>query len=84
MATLTNEEVDAIRQPFAREAGNVAWRRQILNAAAQAVEDVFVSAAFQNAMSSAIDTAIAPATMTAPQKKAFVKWFLKSKFDRGN
>lgn len=84
MAILTGDELDAVRQPFAREVANIAWRRQILNAAAQAVEDVFVSAAFQNAMSTAIDNAIAPATMTAPQKRAFVKWFLKSKFDRGN
>lgn len=84
MSILTGRELDATRQPFIRQLLNPAWRRQAVNAAIQAIEDVFTSAQVQSALSNAIDNAITPATMTAAEKRLLVKWYLKNRFDRGN
>ena len=85
MAVLTGPQLDAVRQPFVEEeAEGEALRRQVLNAAIQAIEDTFSGAAPHAAISNAIDAAISPATMAAARKRRLVKWWLKSRFERGN
>lgn len=83
MATLDANDLLTIRQGCAREIA-VNYSKPQINAAAQAIEDVFTSGAVQNALSNAIDTATSPLTMTGAQKKALVKWYLQNRFDRGN
>ena len=84
MAVLTASELTELRQGYAREIAAITVTKAQINAAMQAVEDTFGGAPLQNALSDAIDTAIAPATMTNAQKRQLVKYWLRSRFDRGN
>lgn len=75
MATLTNTEKVKIRKAIARKAAEsdvpVAWVKGAINDAAQVVEDILASGAFQTQVSNAIDTASAPysVTFTNAEKK---------------
>jgi hypothetical protein len=70
MATLTSDELTEVRRILAQKQGDgVNWTKAQINAAAQAVEDLLVTTSFQNAVSSAINTATSPLVMTAAQKK---------------
>lgn len=64
MATLTDAEKVEIRKVIAKKATEsdvpVAWVKGAINAAAQAVEDILSSGAFQTQVSDDIDTASAP------------------------
>lgn len=76
MAVLSPQQLDEIRQAYAKPlefAGGVSHRRQVLNAAIQAIEDTLTGVAVQTAISNAIDAAISPATMTNGQKRALIK-----------
>jgi hypothetical protein len=76
MAILTPQQLDEVRQAYTRPLefnGGVSHRRPVLNAAVQAIEDTLTGTAVQNALSSAIDAAITPATMTNAQKRALIK-----------
>jgi hypothetical protein len=84
MAILTAAELDDVRHQWQRDADGIPWSRPKVNAALQAVEDVFTGTALQTALSNAIDAAIAPGTMTAAQKRVLVKHWLWSRFARGN
>jgi len=86
MAVLTGPQLDNVRHAFAEElrSDGIPWTRAKLNAAIQAIEDVFESGALQTAISNAINTATSPAVLTGAQKRALVKFWLRSRFDRGN
>lgn len=76
MAILTPQQLDEVRQAYTKPLefnGGVSHRRPVLNAAIQAIEDTLTGTAVQNALSSAIDAAITPATMTNAQKRALIK-----------
>lgn len=76
MAILTAQQLDEVRQAYTKPLefnGGVSHRRPVLNAAIQAIEDTLTGTAVQNALSSAIDAAISPATMTNAQKRALIK-----------
>jgi len=76
MAILTPQQLDEVRQAYTRPLefnGGVSHRRQVLNAAVQAIEDTLTGAAVQTALSNAIDVAISPATMTNAQKRALIR-----------
>ncbi len=76
MPILTGQELDEVRHGYTKPLefnGGVAHRKPVLNAAIQAIEDTLTGATVQAALSSAIDAAITPATMTNAQKRALVK-----------
>ena len=81
MATLAAPDLTQLRQNVSGDIAGIAWTKAQLNAAMQAIEDVFVSAQVQNALSTAIDGAL---TANAAQKRSLVKWYLRNRFDRGN
>lgn len=83
MAVLTADDLLTMRQGCAREI-SVNYTKPQINAALQAIEDVFDSAAVQNAISSAINTATSPLVLTAGQKRTLVKWYLYNRYVRGN
>lgn len=75
MANFTNGEKARILYAIVADLKNreavtdVPYTRPQLWAAAQAIRDIIDGAAFRTAVSDAVDTAIAPATMTAARKK---------------
>ena len=76
MAILTPTQLDEVRQAYTRPielTTGIAFQRAVLNAAIQAIEDTLTGTTMQTALSQAIDAAIAPATMTNPQKRALIK-----------
>lgn len=71
MAILSAAELQQIRNFVASEPGiAVNYTKPILNAAAQAVEDLLTNNS--GAISNAIDAATTPTVLTAAQKKAVV------------
>jgi len=85
MAVLTPQQVDQIRHAYARvleQETGVAHLRPALNAAIQAVEDALAGNTVQNALSAAIDAAIAPATMTQQHKRRLIKQVIVSLGER--
>jgi len=84
MAMLTPQQLDDIRQAYTREHGVGDVIKPRINAANQAIEDTFASGAVQTALNNAINTATSPAVLTAAQKRLLVRWWLQSKFLRGN
>ena len=78
MATLTGDQLAQIRHDMA-SGGSVNWTKGGLNAAVQAIENIFESSA-RAALSTAIDTATAPTVLTNPQKKRLIAAWLKVKF----
>lgn len=85
MAVLTASQLIEIQRDCERHFNGaqipINYVKSQLKAAAQAIENVFESAAFKNAISSAIDTATAPLVLTVAQKKALVKYWLRVKFN---
>ena len=83
MALLTSEQSTELRQNCSRD---LSWPlvRETANAALQAIENVFVSAAVQNALSNAIDAATSPIVLTIAEKRTLVKHWLRQRADRGN
>lgn len=76
MATLTPAQLDEIRQAYTKPLefnGGVSHRKPVLNAAIQAIEDTLTGTTVQTALSSAIDAAMSPASMTNDQKRALMK-----------
>lgn len=85
MALLTGQQIDVARQGLSAEMpGQLVGTKSQLNAAIQAVEDTFESAALQNAINNAINDATTPLVLSAEIKRKLVRWWLKSRFDRGN
>jgi hypothetical protein len=84
MALLTSDQLAALRRQCARGEIPVNYTKAQINAALQAIEDTFESAALQNAISNAINTATSPLVLTAAQKRVLVKHWLASRFERGN
>ena len=82
MAILTAQQIDEVRQAYEHGVADVLKPK--LNAAIQAIEDTFAAGAVQTAISNAINTATSPAVLTAAQKRLLVRWWLQSKFSRGN
>lgn len=84
MATLDAATLTMLRQGVSSDIAGITWTKAQVNAAFQALEDTFSSAGVQNAFSSAIDTALSPATATNAQKRALIKFWLRNRFERGN
>jgi hypothetical protein len=84
MAILTPAQLDAVRQGFVREFGTATATRPQLNAAIQAVEDIFTGTTLQNAINNAINNATGANTLNATQKQLLVRWVLFSRYVRGN
>lgn len=80
---MTQPDQDTVSQLYTGE-NECPVTKQTLRATIQAIEDVFVSAAVQNALNNAINAATSPIVLRAAQKKALVKFWLKNRFDRGN
>lgn len=83
MAILTSEQLTELRNDCERDQP-VRYVKAQANAAFQAIENVFISAAMQNALSNAIDTATAPLVLTPAEKRIFVKHWLRQRAQRGN
>lgn len=84
MAALTPDQLADIRQHTVKELAVATFTKPVINAAIQAIEDVFVSPALQNAINNAINTATSPVVLTAEQKRVLVRWWLASRHLRGN
>ena len=75
MAVLTNDELAKLTHKLVKDIktkdgiSNIPYSRPKVWAAFQDIRDILDGAAFRNAVNSAIDTAIAPETMTVAQKK---------------
>lgn len=83
MATLTAAEKTLIRQMVAAGANgaySVNYTKAQIDAAAQAVEDFLTNNAA--AISTAVNTATAPVTFSAAQKKAIGAWVVFCKYQR--
>lgn len=83
MAILTDQQLAFLRRRIAPEVP-VDFVKDTVNDALQAVENWFTDSAVQSALNSAINTATSPVTLTIAQKRAVVKYWLISRFDRGN
>lgn len=81
MGVLTSGELTFCRQGAEAER-TFAHTKGTIDAALQAMEDEWETNT-RTAMSSAIDTAISPATMTNTEKKTVGKWWMRKKFDLG-
>ncbi len=81
MAILTINEKTTLRKEFYKENITAEWEKETINKAMQAIEDWWFDN--QASLSSAIDTATSPVSLTNPQKKAMSKYWLRNKFDRG-
>lgn len=79
MATISSSELQSIRNACA-ETQTVNYTKTQINAAAQAIEDLIVSSA--SSISTAINSATSPLTLSAAQKKKLVAEVLKSKYER--
>lgn len=86
MAVLTARQLTDLRRALVAEhyPNGVPHLRAVFDAALQAVEDTFESAALQNSLSTAINSATDPVVLTAAEKRALVKFWLRSRFERGN
>lgn len=81
MATLNAQQLDEIRQAYAKPIefnGGVSHRKPVLNAAIQAIEDTLTGTTVQAAIYAAIDAAITPATMTNRLKRDLMKQVIVS------
>jgi len=81
MAILTDSQKVAIVRRVASDRSGVSYTRPTSYLALQAIEDWFE--ANRASLVTAMNTAIAPATMTNPEKAAMVKFWLQQKFERG-
>lgn len=81
MAVITPPRLTQLRQALAVDFPNPAITKPTMNAAFQAIEDRFETAAFKTALSTAIDTATAPVILPAAVKAKLVKHWLKWRFD---
>jgi hypothetical protein len=79
MATLSASELQAIRNGLA-QAQTVNYTKPVINAGAQAVEDLLTNSA--TAISNAINTATSPTVLSAAQKKALVAYVVFAKYLR--
>lgn len=81
MAILTPNQLAELRR--AQQADTlIPQPKATINAALQAIEDYFETTA-RAQISSAINTATSPITLTAPQKTLLVKYWLMQKFTGG-
>lgn len=83
MAVLDSPTRDTLRQSIANDIRAIPWTKPQLNAAMQAIEDVFGGAAIQQALSDALDAALSPSA-TPAQKRLLVKAWLRNRAERGN
>lgn len=79
MATLSASELQSVRNAVSLTQ-TVNYTKPVINAAAQAVETFLVGQAA--AISSAIDTATSPTTLSNAQKKKIVAEVIELKFQR--
>lgn len=80
MAILTNDQLGDLRRGTEMDRTPLTHTKTQVNAAFQAIEDRFE--AVRASFGTAIETA-APGVFSGPQKIALVKFWLRSKFDRG-
>ncbi|KKM96614.1 hypothetical protein LCGC14_1176300 [marine sediment metagenome] len=80
MATLTGTDRAAARQLVARAGVPVDYTKPQIDAALQALEDLFESANVKAAVSKAIDGATAPQVLMSQQKRHIFRAFLRLKF----
>lgn len=80
MATLTNDELVAVRKEFAAAFPDPGAVKATINTVAQAVETWLASNAAS--LSAAIDTATDPIVLSAARKKKIVAEVLRLKFMR--
>lgn len=84
MAVLSAANLTELRQGYCASVNaaalTVAETKPILNAALQAVEDWFESAATKAAASAAIDAATTPTVLSNAKKKRLVAYYLRLKF----
>lgn len=83
MAILNSPQLTEIRVEVSAEIP-VNYQKSLANNAIQAIEDWFTSAPVQASLSSAIDAATTPTILSNAQKRSFVKFWLKQRFNRGN
>lgn len=77
MAVLTSSQLQQARQNLASDGNGIAYTKTQVNAGIQAIEDTMRGAAVQNALSSAIDTAMQGVTVGAALKRRmFREWAL--------
>lgn len=84
MATLTDAQLTELRRKFASSGVPITATKPVFNAAYQAVEDWFVAASTQSAVSQAINAATDPVVLTVAQKRALVEHWLRQRAERGN
>lgn len=80
MATLSATELATVRQQCAVQFPSPPWTKAQINAGAQACEDFLTNNAA--AISSAIDAATAPLTLTGAQKKKLFAEVVERKYQR--
>jgi len=72
MSILTANQLAQLRQELERRDVEINYNKAQVNAAFQALEDWYQSAAIQTALSTTIDTATAPLVLTNQQKVALI------------
>lgn len=80
MATLSNGNLAELRREITRGMNTVGFDKPTINAALQAVEDVFEG--IRAKISNDINTATSPEALATPVKKALVKAWLRQKVGR--
>ncbi len=80
MATLSDAQKAQLRKELSK-GEEVTWDRGTADLASQAIEDWFESN--RASISTAINTATSPITLSAALKTKLVKFYLRQKFTRG-
>ncbi len=82
MASLTPDQLAQLRRNACSTDNTIsAATKPVLNAALQSIEDWFE--ANRASLSTAINAATSPITLTAAQKRTLVMYWLRQKFERG-
>ncbi len=83
MAVLDSGQLDKLRQGLYRELrGAIDFDKPTANSALQAIEDWFNKVAVQSSLSTDIDAATSPVTLTANQKKKLAKYWMSTRWGR--
>lgn len=83
MAVLDPTQLAKVRQRLAKDTTSQSWTKAEANAALQAIEDWWHKPAVQSSLNTDV-VASSSFVWDTPQKKAALKHWLKSKFDRGD
>lgn len=82
MAVITSQKLAEVRQ-YCDKNGVVNWTKPEINAALNAIDAWFDSAAVRTGISNAVNTATAPKVFTAAEKLLLLRAWLQAKFDVG-